>query len=125
MDKKICLDSDISIEILKNTEKGINFLNLIEKDQVYITTISIFELCLREKNLSHIEELLSRVNILDFSEVSAKKSSEILRNLKSRGEMIDIRDLFIASTAIVNDCVLATLNKKHFKNIKELKIISV
>ena len=125
MDQKICLDTDISIEILKNTKKGINLLSLIEENEVFITAISIFELYLREKNFIPIEELLSRVNILDFSEFSAKKASEIHKNLKSKVEMVYMRDLFIASIAIVNDCTLATLNKKHFSNIKELKLLSI
>ncbi len=34
-----------------------------------------------------------------------------------------LRDLFIASTSIVNDCTLVTLNKKHFENIKDLQLL--
>lgn len=123
MDQKICLDTDISVEILKNTEKGTSFLNLTDKSEVFITTVSIFELFLREKNLHPIEELLFRTNILDFTELSARKASEILKELKNKGKMIDMRDLFIASTAIVNKCALATLNKKHFENIRELNLL--
>jgi len=123
MDQKICLDTDISVEILKNTEKGTSFLNLTDKSEVFITTVSIFELFLREKNLHPIEELLFRTNILDFTELSARKASEILKELKNKGKMIDMGDLFIASTAIVNKCALATLNKKHFENIRELNLL--
>ena len=85
--------------------------------------MSIFELFLREKNLHPIEELLFRTNILDFTELSARKASEILKELKNKGKMIDMGDLFIASTAIVNKCALATLNKKHFENIRELNLL--
>ena len=123
MDQKICLDTDISVEILKNTEKGTSFLNLTDKSEVFITTVSIFELFLREKNLHPIEELLFRTNILDFTELSARKASEILKELKNKGKMIDMRDLFIASTAIINKCALATLNKKHFENIREVNLL--
>ena len=34
-----------------------------------------------------------------------------------------ITDLFIAATAIANNLPCATLNKKHFERIEELKII--
>ena len=123
MDQKICLDTDISIEILKETSKGKRFLDLIEESHVFITAISIFELFQRETNLEAAEKLLFRLNILDFNELSARKASEIFKNLKRQGKPIEIRDLFIASTAIANNCTLATLNRKHFEHIKELKLL--
>lgn len=123
MDQKICLDTDISIEILKETSKGKRFLDLIEESHVFITSISVFELFQRETNLDVAERLLFRLNALDFNELAAKKASEIFKNLRHQGKPIEIRDLFIASIAIVNNCTLATLNRKHFKNIKGLKLL--
>ncbi|MEK6984322.1 MAG: type II toxin-antitoxin system VapC family toxin [Nanoarchaeota archaeon] len=125
MDKKICLDTDVSIEILKNTGKADKLLDLINESEVYIAAISVFELLLRETNLHAIEKLLLRTTTLDFSELCARKASEISKILKSKGSIIEIRDLFIASTAIVNGCALATLNIKDFKNIKELKLLEL
>jgi len=125
MDQKICLDTDICIEILKNTKKGSDFLSLIGESEVFITTITVFELFLRERNLSPIETFLFKLNIMDFSELSARKASEILKDLKRKGKAIEIRDLFIASTAIINNCALATLNKKHFSSIKDLKLFTI
>lgn len=124
MDQKICLDSDVSVEILKSTEKGKILINEINEYEVFISSISIFELFQRETNLYSIEKLLFKINILDFNELSARKASEIIEDLKRKGKMIDIRDLFIASIAISNNCTLATLNKKHFENIKELKLLN-
>lgn len=124
MDPKICLDTDVCIEILKNTEKGAKFLDLIENEEVFIASISIFELFLRETNTYPIEKLIFESNILDFSEICARKASDISKELKSKGRIIEIRDLLIASTAIVNNCTLATFNKKHFENIKELRLLN-
>lgn len=125
MDTKLCLDTDVSIEILKNTAKAPKLLDLAKSSEVYIATISIFELLLRETNLEAIEKLLSKADVLDFSETSARKAAEIFKDLKRKGQMIPMRDLFIASTAIANNCALATLNIKDFKNIKELKILEI
>ena len=61
---------------------------------------------------------------MDFSEICARKASEISKDQKKAGKTMEIRDLFIASTAIANNCALATLNKKHFQNIKELKLLN-
>ncbi|MEK6808738.1 MAG: type II toxin-antitoxin system VapC family toxin [Nanoarchaeota archaeon] len=123
MDTKICLDSDVSIEILKNTAKASKLLDLTKDSEIYITTISIFELLLRETNLEAIEKLLAKTAVLDFSELSARKAAEIFKDLRKKGRMTSVKDLIIASTAISNNCTLATLNIKDFKNIKELKLL--
>ena len=57
-------------------------------------------------------------------EPKAEKVSDIKKELKSKGNIIEIRDIFIASTAINNNCILATFNKKHFSKINELKLLS-
>ncbi|MBI2650353.1 type II toxin-antitoxin system VapC family toxin [Candidatus Woesearchaeota archaeon] len=123
MDTKICLDTDVSIEVLKNTPKSHQLLDLIKDSEVYITTISVFELLLRETNLDAIEKLLLKTAVLDFSELSARKAAEIFKDLKIKGQMIPLRDLLIASTAIANNCTLATLNIKDFRNIKNLTLL--
>lgn len=123
MDTKICLDTDASIEILKNTSKAHELLDLIRESQVYITSMSVFELFLRETNLDAIEKLLLKTPVLDFSELSARKAAEIFKDLKRKCQIIPLRDLLIASTAITNNCTLATLNIKDFKSISELKLL--
>lgn len=124
MDTKVCLDTDASIEILKNTAKSHQLLDLIKEREVYITAIVAFELLLRETNLDAIEKLLLKTDILDFSGLSARKAAETFKDLKRRGKLIPMRDLFIASSSIVNNCALATLNKKHFEKIKGLELLN-
>jgi len=123
MDPKICLDTDISIEILKNTYKGNNFVASVSDSEVFISTISVFELYLRETNLFAVEKLISKADVLEFSDLCAKKAAEIFKELKRKCRIMPFRDLFIASTVIVNNCTLATLNVKDFKNIKDLKLL--
>lgn len=125
MDTKICLDTDVSIEILKNTSKAQELLELIKYSEIYISTMSIFELSLRQTNLDQIEKLLSKTAVLDFSESCARRVAEIFKDLRARGKMIQLRDLLIASTAIENKCTIATLNIKDFKNIKDLKLLKL
>jgi len=123
MDTKICLDTDVSIEILKNTDKGNNFVASISNRDVLISSISVFELYLRETNIFAVERLVAKADVLEFSDLCAKKAAEVFKELKKRGITVPFRDLFIASTAIVNGCTLATLNVKDFKNIKDLKLL--
>jgi len=122
MEQKVCIDSDIAIEILKGTKKGAAFLDTCQDKVMCITSISIFELYLREKNLDAIDQFASRTEILSLSEDCARKAAEVFKQLKSSGRLIGIRDIFIAATAIVNQCPLATLNIKDFDRIKELRL---
>ena len=71
----------------------------------------------------HIENFIKDLDLLDFESRAARKASDVQKELKAEGKVIEIRDLFIASIAIANNCTLATLNKKHFENIKELKLL--
>ena len=123
MDKKICLDTDVCIAIINRKGLYQNILAKLLYSRVFISTISLFELFLRTTNLEPVESFIKDLEILDFDSTSARKASEVRKALKSEGKEIEIRDLFIASTSIVNDCTLATLNIKDFKNIKDLKLL--
>lgn len=125
MDQKVCLDTDVCIEILKNTEKGKELLKAIEKSNVCLSTITVFELFLRKTNLFPIEMLIHKTTILDFDELTARKASDIFKSLQGSGKSMDLRDLFIASTAVMHNCALATLNEKHFVQITDLKLVQV
>ena len=123
MDKKICLDTDVCIAIINRKGLYQNLLAKLLYSRVFISTISLFELFLRTTNLEPVESFIKYLEILDFDSTSARKASEVRKALKSEGKEIEIRDLFIASTSIANDCTLATLNIKDFKNIKDLKLL--
>ena len=125
MDQKICLDTDFCIAILKQQPNYEALLKSILYSETFITSVSTFELLLRKTNIYQVENFIKDLNLLDFDSRAARKASNIQKELMAVGKIIDIRDLFIASTAITNGCILATLNKKHFENIKELKLADI
>lgn len=125
MDEKVCLDTDTCISIVNQKAPYQQILESIAYSSTFVSTVSVFELFLRKTNIEQIETFINDIDILNFDVTVARKASEILKRLKAEGKMIDMRDLFIASTAIINGCKLATLNKKHFENIKELSILEL
>ena len=125
MDKKVCLDTDACIAIINRKGNYQNLLNKILYSRIFISTVSLFELFLRKTNIDQIENFIKDFEILNFDSTSARIASEILKTLTSESKLIEIRDLFIASTAIANDCTLATFNIKDFKKIKDLKILKL
>lgn len=125
MEQKICLDTDICIEIIKDTPLGRNAIKRIEDSQIFISSISVFEIYLREFNIDKIDFFINKFSILNFDDSCAIKGSEIMKSLKKSGKIVDFRDVFIATTCIVNNCNFLTLNKKHFENIKDLKLSEI
>ena len=122
MAEKICLDTDVCISIIKGLDKADKISDLIGSMKLFVTSVTVFELYLRKENLDEVADFLDGIFILDFNEDCAKKASNIGKELKANGITIEIRDIFIASIAITNNCALATFNNKHFSKIKGLEL---
>ncbi len=128
----VCLDSDILINFLRNDTKTINLIENLKQQGKPISTTSInsFELLKGIPKLSRMDknkviDFLTNFNILNFNFDSSKKAAEIFDDLKSKGEIIDIADILIASIVLANNDVFITGNSKHFQRIKELKIDNI
>jgi len=68
-------------------------------------------------------KVLSWCTSLPLTSVVAQQAGTIYQDLKSRNQLIEIRDILIAATAIANNLPLMTLNKKHFERINTLTLI--
>ena len=69
------------------------------------------------------EMFYENVKIIVFDDKCAEKASTIVKQLKSKNQMIEIPDILIGATAIANELPLATLNKKHFERIENLILV--
>lgn len=125
----VCLDSDVLINFLRNDAKAINLIENLKKQRKSPSTTSVncFELLkgipkLSKMGQDKVADFLTNFNILSFNFDSSKIAAEIFDDLKSRGEMIDLADVLIASIAISNKEPLITGNLKHFKRMKELEM---
>lgn len=65
------------------------------------------------------------MTILPFDAMVNEKAVEIYQTLKSNGNLIDLRDSFIASTALAHNLPLATLNVKHFERVNDLILVNL
>jgi len=125
MAEKICLDTDICIAVMKGEPKAENLSDLIGSGKLFVTSITVFELYLRKENLHEVASLLNGIFVLNFDEECAIKASAVQKELKAKGAALDFRDIFIASASLVNNCSLATFNKKHFSRIKDLRLLDI
>lgn len=74
--------------------------------------------------MAELEIVLSHVAPLPFDEVAAKEASKVYTYLEKRGELIDLRDLFIGSIVRARELTIVTRNVEHFERIPDLKVIS-
>lgn len=124
----VVLDTNIFIEHLRRRGKDSPLLKLDEKfpkEDFALSIVSIQELYEGKSTRDEKEEqfllaTITPLKILPYTFEVAKLAGEIARDLSYP---IELADAAIASTAIINGCQLATLNKKDFQGIKDLELL--
>ena len=131
---KYSLDTNIVSEILRENEiVQKNFRQALQEDSpIYIYSIVYYEIVRGLKTagkfrlLRNFLELNSKLPHLMLDKDNYEtidKAVEIYVQLH-KGKQIEDNDIYIAATAIVNDCTLVTVNVKHFERVEGLKLIN-
>ena len=128
----IILDADVIIGGEKGAFDLERWLRSRAQEQFEIAAITVAELwhgverataahkAVRENYLRPLLEILP---IIPYTEQTAYHHASIWAQLEVSGKMIGPYDLIVAATALERDSTLATFNKRHFANIKGLKVI--
>ena len=122
MVREICLDSDVIISFLSNDEKTKQIIENLDAD-FYTTSINSFETWFGRTKSEKIFELLQWLKIMSFDKKASLLAGDILRDLKNKGEILEIRDVFIGSICVKNGIELLTFNKKHFERLRKFGLI--
>ncbi len=127
MDKRcLCLDTNVIIELFRG---NLEVKRVIEEfpGSIATTTITVMELLtnMSERKRDLYLQFLSGLIILDFDFRSTIIAADIIRDLKKKGLVLDLRDIMIASICIANSVPLYTLNRKHFERLKEYGLILI
>lgn len=129
---KYMLDTNICIYILnKKPEAYIKKLEKIDQGNhiIAISSIVLSELQYgvansihKEQNQINLDNLLSKLEVIDYSASCALFYGQIRSALKKDGVNIGGNDLLIASHAVCENAILVTNNESEFNRIKELKL---
>jgi predicted nucleic acid-binding protein len=126
-DKIVLVDTSILIDLFRKTDKTNSALvSLVRQGYIYfISAITEYEIYTGTTpgQVGFWDDFLEKTNVLPFDKVVVKVAVKLNKDLKRKRKLIDIADIFIATTAIANNLPLATLNKKHFERIDNLTII--
>lgn len=125
------LDTNICIYLMKKKSLSLfKKLSSLEKHHdIAISSIVLAELQFGVANSQHKEQsqinlntLLSKLDVLPYTEQCAFYYGEIRAELKRKGALIGANDLFIASHALTEKATLITNNGKEFKRVNTLSI---
>lgn len=130
--KRVILDSTILIGVLRNKREEAELIRELEAEtKLATTTINAFEVYYGaykskdvQRNLASVKGLLSTLELLTVDEGSAETAGQVLAELESEGQSIDVRDLFIGCVAVSNGFTVLTHNKQHFQRIPKLHVVT-
>jgi tRNA(fMet)-specific endonuclease VapC len=124
----LLIDTSIIIEHLRKQNKQKSALyNIVDNYDLYTSTIVEFELYTGATNSQKrrdVQEILAWSTVLPLTSNIAQTAATIYQQLKTKNQLIEIRDILIAATVLVNDLPLMTLNAKHFTRISGLQLLS-
>jgi predicted nucleic acid-binding protein len=122
----VALDSSALIEHVRIKNKDDSLLSRLisEFDELCISPLVLYEILIgqRESHFFDVTAILEELTVLPFDGEVVAKAVSLYRTLKRENKLIDHFDILIAATAIVRKIPLATLNRKHFERIDELKL---
>jgi len=123
----ILLDTSILIDFYRKKDKSKSHLYKLSENysSFSISAITHFEIYIGAPaaQIEFWDNFFLNLTILPFDTEISKTAAIIYHELKRINKQIDIPDLFIAATAVSHNMSCATLNRKHFERISQLKLI--
>lgn len=131
---EVVLDTDVIIDYLKKEPNphAVHIFRKIKtgKLNAYMTSITAFELYHGARlspqpdvKMEEVKGLQWYIKVLPYDEAAANTASEVSVSLEKKGELIDIRDLFIGAIAKTINKPIITSNITHFQRIPALTVI--
>jgi tRNA(fMet)-specific endonuclease VapC len=119
------------VEIIKSAPDALGKIRELEEkgDRIATTIITVYELlkgatlsARRERNLQHVREAISNIQVVDLSPDACEEAANIFCELQESGKLISEFDILIAAIARTNGEAILTLDK-HFSSVKDLELV--
>lgn len=126
------IDTDWIIHYLNGSRNIVAKLRSLEKDGLAISVISLAELyegiyysTNSDGNERALNDFLSGVSVIGVEDIICRLFGKERGRLRQAKKMIGDFDLLIASTCLHHNLTLLTNNRKHYKMVEGLKILSL
>ena len=123
------LDTNTVIYFFKNMGNVAQHLFSLPPYEIVLPSIVLYELEVGiarstspEKRRTQLNELLTVVRVLPFTENEASITAKVRATLEQAGTPIGPLDVLIAGTALANQATLVTHNTKEFSRIDRLRL---
>jgi len=123
------LDTNTVIYFFKNMGNVAQHLFSLPPYEIALPAVVLYELevgiaksTAPEKRRAQLNELLTVVRVLPFTENEAEISAKVRATLEKSGTPIGPLDMMIAGTALANKATLVTHNTKEFARIDSLRL---
>jgi predicted nucleic acid-binding protein len=129
---EIVLDTDV---IIQDERKAFDLKRWVASQptvQFEVAAITVAELWhgveratgeFKAEREAYILRILRSVRILPYTEATAMEHARVWADLESSGKMIGFYDLIVAATALEHRSTVATFNRRHFAEVRGLKVI--
>ncbi len=126
---KYMLDTSIVIYTIKNKPQVVREAFKVHYGQICISTVTLMELIYGaekssspERNLSDVEGLAARLEVLDYDDHAAIHTGQIRAELAKAGKPIGPYDQMIAGHARSRGLIVVTNNEKEFKRVPGARV---
>ncbi|MBU0568961.1 type II toxin-antitoxin system VapC family toxin [bacterium] len=130
--RQVLYDTSIIISYLRGKPDCKANMEAVRTGKIvgFVSSVTVFELYVgafcapnTSESLRDVREIISWFQPpLSFDDSIAQKCAYLFAQLRKSNELIELRDLFIAATAIMFGLPICTLNRDHFKRVPTLKL---
>ena len=128
----LLIDTNIASFIFKGSDYADPYIPLLNGHELALSFMTVAELfqwaILRQwgdRRLAQLEEYLSNYVIIPVDQPLCREWAQIRADKHCAGRVISPQDAWIAATAIRHDLSLVTHNIKDFREIPNLRLITV
>lgn len=126
---KYMLDTNIVIYVIKHKPVQVAHIFNQNVGKMCVSSITVAELYygaeksqFPAKNISIIEDFLSRLEMLPYTEKAATHFGDIKATLSKQGAMIGENDIHIAAHARSEGLILVSNNLREFERVEGLRL---
>lgn len=126
------LDTSIIVACLRNKISFSQLLSTYGNNDLTSSMVCLAELysgvfnsAKKQENEQKVLEFFSGLDeVFGLDVMVVKKFGEIKSRLEKAGNIVEDFDLLIAATCLAHDCILITLNTKHFERVPNLALVT-
>ncbi|MFW5946730.1 MAG: type II toxin-antitoxin system VapC family toxin [Candidatus Natronoplasma sp.] len=120
------LDTSVLVEIDRGIEQK-KMEHLISLSPHVVSSASVMEISTEffrsGRKAIKLDDFLSPLTIIPIDQKVARRAGKIAADLIEEGKRVEINDLYIAATALLNEETVVTKNVEHFERIDDLDVV--